>query len=195
MYTAAKFSKMVGVGVKCLQRWDRSGKLKALRTATNRRYYTNEHLRQTLQTVKAQGRTVAYCRVSSQAQRPGLKNQRAVLEDFLVARGIAGVEFVSEIGGGLNLRRPLFLQLLADVDSGEVNRIVVAHKDRLCRFGFELVEEICRRKDCELLVLNQERLSPEEEMVQDLMAIIHCFSSRLYGLRNYRKSLKKALAK
>lgn len=195
MYTAAKFAKMVGVGVKTLQRWDRAGKLKACRTSTNRRYYTNEHLRQTLQTVKAQGRTVAYCRVSSQAQKPDLKNQRSVLEDFLVARGIAGAEFIMEIGGGLNFRRPLFLQLLADVEAGEVDRIVLAHKDRLCRFGFELVEEICRRKGCELLVLNQERLSPEEEMVQDLMAIIHCFSSRLYGLRNYRKSLKKALAR
>jgi predicted site-specific integrase-resolvase len=193
MYTAAKFAKMVGVTVKCLQRWDRIGKLKALRTSTNRRYYTKEHLLEVLPTSKAQGRTVAYCRVSSQAQKADLKNQRSVLEDFSVVRGLAGVDFIEEIGGGLNMRRPKFLQILAEIETGEIDRLLVAHKDRLCRFGFELVEEICKRRGCELLVLNQEKLSPEQELVQDLMAITHCFSSRLYGLRNYRKSLKEAL--
>jgi predicted site-specific integrase-resolvase len=71
--------------------------------------------------------------------------------------------------------------------------LVLAHKDRLARFGFEWFEHYARFNDCEVLVLNQERLSPEQEMVQDLMTIIHCFSSRLYGLRNYKKKLKEAL--
>jgi len=63
----------------------------------------------------------------------------------------------------------------------------------LTRFGFEWFEHYAKIQGCEVLVLNQERLSPEQEMVQDLMTIVHCFSSRLYGLRNYRKKLDEAL--
>ena len=63
----------------------------------------------------------------------------------------------------------------------------------LTRFGFEWFEQYAKTHGCEVLVLNQERLSPEQEMVQDLMTIVHCFSSRLYGLRNYRKKLDEAL--
>ena len=110
-----------------------------------------------------------------------------------MARGIANALFIEEVGGGLNMNRPLFQQLVFDIEDGKVGRLVVAHKDRLCRFGFDLVKAICARRGCELLELAQEKLSPEQEMVQDLMTIVHCFSSRLYGLRNYRKSLKTAL--
>jgi predicted site-specific integrase-resolvase len=75
----------------------------------------------------------------------------------------------------------------------EVKTLILAHRDRLTRFGFEWFEHHARVNGCELLVLNSERLSPEQEMVQDMMTIAHCFSSRLYGLRNYRKQLKEAL--
>jgi predicted site-specific integrase-resolvase len=74
-----------------------------------------------------------------------------------------------------------------------VKTLILAHRDRLTRFGFEWFEHYAKSNGCELLVLNQERLSPEQEMVQDLMTITHCFSSRLYGLRNYRKKLGEAL--
>ncbi len=77
----------------------------------------------------------------------------------------------------------------------EIGTVVIAHKDRLTRFGFDLIAHLCEVHHCELLVLNTVSLSPEQEMVvQDLMTIIHCFSSRLDGLRNYRKALKEALA-
>lgn len=77
--------------------------------------------------------------------------------------------------------------------SGSVERVVVAHKDRLSRFGYDLIEHVCKINDCEIVVMNVESLSPEQEMVQDMLAIVHCFSARLYGLRNYRKSLAEAL--
>ena len=72
-------------------------------------------------------------------------------------------------------------------------RVVIAHQDRLARFGFALLKHLCETHETELLVMNTETLSPEQELVQDLMTITHCFSSRLYGLRNYRKALEKAL--
>lgn len=110
-----------------------------------------------------------------------------------MARGLANVEFIEEVGGGLNLLRKQFVMLMQAVERREIAQIIVAHKDRLCRFGFEWFVLFCKDHDCEVLVLNSEQLSPEQEMVQDLMTIIHCFSARLYGLRSYRKTLRRAL--
>ena len=79
------------------------------------------------------------------------------------------------------------------IDHREVTKLSLAHRDRLTRFGFDWFAHYAQSHGCEVLVLNQERLSPEAEMVEDLMTIVHCFSSRLYGLRNYRKQLGEAL--
>lgn len=194
-YNVTEFAKLLGVAVITLQRWDREGRLKALRTPSNRRLYTDEHLRQARGLPpKAQRLTIAYARVSSQAQKPDLDNQMRVLEDFCAANGWAVDQWVKEVGGGLNFKRPKFLKLIDLVMLGRAGRVVVAHKDRLARFGYDLLEHLCKVNGCDLVVMNQESLSPEQEMVQDMLAIVHCFSARLYGLRNYRKALKEALA-
>ena len=85
------------------------------------------------------------------------------------------------------------MRLIDQITIGEVNTLVIAHQDRLARFGFELLEHVCQINKCRLVILDSTKHSPEPELVQDLMTIIHCFSSRLYGLRNYRKALKEAL--
>src|SRR5712692_2896973 len=100
----------------------------------------------------------------------------------------------SLIGGGLNFEREQFLKLVDRIVAGEVEKVVLAHQDRLVRFGYKLLAHLCQTHHTELVVMNTETLSPEQELVQDLMAITHCFSSRLDGLRNYRKALNKALA-
>lgn len=192
-------AQRLGVTVKTMQRWDRDGRLKpAARTSTNRRVYNEAQLQAYLglkQTVGIKAtRVIVYCRVSSSAQRPDLRNQRKILEEFVVARGISNAEFIEEIGGGLNFKRKHFVALMDAIGRREIATLVVAHKDRLTRFGFDWFEHFVVLHGCELLVLNQERVSPEQEMVQDLMTIVHCFSSRLYGLRNYRKKLDEALA-
>jgi excisionase family DNA binding protein len=193
-YSITEFARRLGVTVKTLQRWDREGRLVALRTPTNRRVYTDEHLYQVLPQRQSQERaTVVYMRVSGQAQKPDLVNQRAVLKQFCAARGLAVSQWVSEIGGGLNFKRPKFLALIDRIVTNQVGMVVMAHKDRLMRFGFDLFAHLCRSHGCEVVVMNTETLSPEQEMVQDLMTITHCFSARLYGLRNYRKALDRAL--
>jgi putative resolvase len=181
---------------KTLQGWDRDGSLTAHRTTSGRRYWLRADLDRYLGRTSAEKPrfAVAYCRVSSQAQRPDLKNQRAIVEQFCVASGLANVEYIIEIGGGLNFKRKHFLALIDRILTGEISAVIVAHKDRLTRFGFDLLKHLCESHSCELFVLDQEKLSPEREMVEDLMTIVHCFSSRLYGLRNYRKTLKAALA-
>ena len=194
--TLGQAASYTGRHPRTLQGWDRSGKLPAKRTKTGRRVWIKSDLDAFLgrSYQETPRKKIVYCRVSSQTQRPDLKNQRKVLEDFLLASGRHGFDFIEEVGGGLNFKRKLFLQLVDAIVAGEVGTLLVAHRDRLSRFGFDLLEHLCISHGCELLILNTEQLSPEQEMVQDLMAITHCFSSRLYGLRNYRKSLKEALS-
>ena len=182
--------------MKTLQKWDRIGVLPAKRTITNQRYYTDDDLAAALRLprVQKERRTVAYCRVSSQAQKPDLANQRRVLELFCTQRNIEVDEWMMEVGGGLNFQRKQFLSLVDAILEGQVERVILAHQDRFARFGYQLLVHLCETHQCELLVMNTEELSPEQELVQDLITITQCFSSRLYGLRNYRTALKKAIA-
>lgn len=194
-YNIAQFSKIVGVSVRTLQRWDREGRLKPTRTPTNRRVYTEKDVAQALGLTLSQAarRTVVYARVSSPAHKPDLDNQIRLLQQFCAASGFVVDEWIHEIGSGLNFTRPRFLHVVDGIVTGRIARLVVAHQDRLSRFGFELLQHLCATHDCHLVVMNSAQVSPEQELVQDMLMIVHCFSDRLYGLRNYRKALAKAL--
>jgi putative resolvase len=192
MYSPAQFGKLIGKSVKTLQRWDTDKSLIAQRNAKNRRFYTHDQYLAYIG-IKAdhgKGATVVYSRVSSAAQKPDLKNQVEALEAFCIASGYPVTEWLSETGSGLNYKRKKFNKLFIDIEMGKVSRLVVAHKDRLVRFGYEWFEQFAERHGCEIVVMNQEKLSPTEEVTQDLLAIIHCFSSRLYGLRKYKSKIK-----
>ena len=195
-YNTTEAAKYLGFKVKTLQKWDREGRLVPVcRTPTNRRVYTQSQLDEFLglRTKDTRTRIIAYCRVSSTAQKPDLANQLSILQEYCTKSGLSDVEFISEIGGGLNFERKKFLEIMDSIEKREVKMLVIAHKDRLVRFGFEYFRYFLSKHNCELVILNDEKMSPEQEMVEDLMTIIHCFSSRLYVLRNYRKSLKEAL--
>jgi predicted site-specific integrase-resolvase len=100
-------------------------------------------------------------------------------------------QVVTDIGSGLSFKRKNFCTLLEQLLQGKVSEIVVTHKDRLSRFGFELIDRIAQFHNCKLLVLDKTVTSPEQELVQDLVSIIHVFSSRLYGLRKYTDKIKE----
>lgn len=184
--TPKEVAELLGVSTSSLRRWENEGKLKAIRTPGGQRRFVLSEVEKVagVRTVV----TVLYARVSTSGQRDDLNSQI----EFLKSSYPNG-EVVSEIGSGLNFRRKKFLAVLERINSGDVNQLVVAHPDRLVRFGFELVKWICNTAGCELLVLNQSKLSPEAELVQDMLSIIHCFSSRLYGLRKYGNKVKKDL--
>jgi excisionase family DNA binding protein len=171
----------LGVSTKTLERWLDQGKIKAFITPGGQRRYDLESV------VDSESRarvTILYARVSSRAQKSDLISQI----DFLQSH-YPGCEVIQDIGSGLNYKRKGFLALLERILSDDVGLVVVAHKDRLARFGFDLVAWLCNRQKCEILVLNQTHLSPEREMVEDILAIIHVFSCRLYGLRKYKKQV------
>ncbi|OAD21141.1 Resolvase domain protein, partial [Candidatus Thiomargarita nelsonii] len=126
-------------------------------------------------------------------QKADIRSQVAAMEQFCLADGISVDEWIQEIGGGMNFKRQKFLKLMSRIQQGEIAKLLIAHKDRLCRFGFDYFCFLAKENNCEIIVVNQESLSPQQEMVEDLMAIIHTFSCRLYGLRKYKKNLKKVI--
>lgn len=129
---------------------------------------------------------IIYARVSSKGQSNDLDQQIKYLRTRY-----PNYELIQDIGSGLNFRRKGLKALLERLLSGEIEEIVIAHRDRLCRFGFELFEFIANKFEARIVVLDDTKLSPHEELVQDLLSIIHVFSCRLYGLRKYSNKIKK----
>jgi len=191
-YRPYEFAKLIAKSTHTLQRWDREGILKAHRSPTNRRFYTHDQLSEILGVKENKRVAVSYCRVSSPGQKDDLLAQQKAVADFCVGAGIAINEAIVEIGGGLNLKRKQFVRIMSLVEARAIHTLVIAHKDRLARFGMDWFEYYLEQHGCKLVVINNEALSPESEMVQDLMAIIHCFSGRLNGLRRYKKIIKEA---
>ena len=188
-YSPREFGSLIGRTTKTLQRWDRKGILKAHRSVTKRRYYTHDQYAQVTGQKAKKRQLVTYCRVSSASQKKDLVSQKIAVESFCLAAGKIIDEKLEDIGSGLNYRRKHFVQLMERVERGEVSEIIVAHKDRLVRFGFEWFEKFCNDHGVSILVMNADSLSPEQEITKDLLSIIHCFSSRLYGLRKYKKKI------
>ncbi|MBR8833827.1 MAG: IS607 family transposase [Stigonema ocellatum SAG 48.90 = DSM 106950] len=187
---ASEAAGIIGCHAQSIRRWSNEGKIKAYRTpGGQRRFKRSEVERFTgIATESISNRTVCYGRVSTSSQRDDLERQI----DFLGTR-YPEAEIISEVGSGLNFRRHKFTAILKRIVSGDIQRLVVAHPDRLCRFGFDLVQWLCTEFNCELVVLDNHKLSPEQELITDMLSIVHCFSSRLYGLRKYRKQLEEEL--
>ena len=119
--------------------------------------------------------------------------KRQYIENYTTSNGIKVDEYIKDIGSGINYNNPGLNKIMKMVINDEVKKIIISHKDRLVRFGFELIENICKLKNVEIEVINVKTTSPQEELVEDLMTIIHTFSDRLHGLRSYTKRIKDAV--
>lgn len=190
MYSVGEFAKLINKSVRTLQRWDTQNVLKANRTTSDRRYYTEQQLQQ-YKGLSSNDNSIniAYCRVSNRNQTDDLKNQKDYISIFSLNAGINIDEWFVDIGSGLNFKRKNFNKLINLVEHGKIKTIIIAHKDRLVRFGYEWFEQFCINHGVKILLINNDKLSPEQELVQDLISIIHVFSCRIYGLRKYKKKL------
>lgn len=190
-YKPKDFAELLGVSVKTLQRWDREGILKANRTLTDRRYYTYDQYLQFkgIHIEKDTRQIVIYARVSTKNQKEDLRNQVSFLRQFCNARGMIVDQCIKEYGSGLNYNRKKWNALLEEVMEGNIKSIVITHKDRFIRFGYDWFEQFCKKFGTNIVVVNNEELSPQEELVEDIVSILHVFSCRLYGLRKYKKQI------
>lgn len=192
-YKPKEFAELLNVSVKTLQRWDNVGILIAYRTPTDRRYYTNKQYMtytSALSKEKSKGKVVIYTRVTNHGQKDALKNQVEFLKQFANARGIIVDEVIQDIGSGLNYKRKKWNKLIEQSLDGKIQTIIISHKDRFIRFGFDWFKNLLESEGVEFLIVNNDSMSPEEEMVQDLISIIHVFSCRIYGLRKYKEGIK-----
>lgn len=179
---ASKARKVLGVCAATLRRWDRLGQIKTSRTPGNQRLYDVSLVTSDCDRPEPSGEKIAYCRVSSRKQKDDLERQTELLK-----RERPDHRIVTDVGSGLNFRRPGLRSILESAMRGSVAEVVVAHRDRLCRFGFDLLEWIIEKNGGKLVVLDDKRASPQAEFVDDVVSVIHVFSCRLNGYRSYRK--------
>lgn len=184
-------AQALGVSITTLRRWEADGKLAAEHTAGGHRRYDLTKLRPEMHHAAADAarKTIAYARVSSHDQKADLERQKQVLERYCARQGWT-FEVIADLGSGMNYRKKGLKRLLDDVVEGRIGRLVITHKDRLLRFGAELVFAICEAKGVEVVILNQgEDTTFEEDLANDVLEIIAVFSARLYGSRS-RKNQK-----
>ena len=191
-----------GVSGDTLRRWEAAGKIEVERTANGHRRYDLMDLRgYAPRRTPSKRTTLAYARVSSQEQKGDLVTQVALLETYCAANGWE-YEVLEDLGSGLNYNKCGLRQLIKRICAGDSGRWVLTHKDRLLRFGSEIIFAICEEFNIAVTIINQREkpLSFEAELVADVLEIITVFSARLYGSRSHKnrklvESLKEAAEK
>lgn len=178
-----------------LRNWDKNGKLHPHHTSGNGyRYYSHEQLNQVMNIKPNLDRIViGYCRVSSNKQKDDLERQIENVTWYLAAQG-KPFEIISDIGSGINYKKKGLKELMKRISQNKVDKVVVFYKDRLLRFGFELVEYIASLYDCDIEIIDHTEKTEQQELVEDLVQIITVFSCKLQGKRaNKARKLVKEL--
>ena len=187
-----KVAKQLNKSAQTLRNWEKTGELiPAYKTKSGYRYYTEEQINKLLGVEEKERVTIGYCRVSSRKQQDDLERQIENMRNYLCAKGYK-FEIITDIGSGINYNKVGLNILLDKVIKGEVDKVVVLHKDRLLRFGFELVENLCKRYGTSIEVVDNTPKTEEQELVEDLVQIITVFSCKLQGKR--ANKMKKVIA-
>lgn len=184
LMSIGKFAKKIGVNVATLRRMEAKGELLPAHVSSGgTRYYSTEQLKQFIGTTNKPKLVVGYCRVSTPSQKDDLKNQVNNVKSYMIAKGYQ-YEIIEDIGSGINYNKKGLKQLIDKINNQEVSKVVILYKDRLIRFGFELIEYLCQINGVELEVIDHTEKSKEEELTDDLIQIITVFANRLYGQRS-----------
>ena len=195
LFRIGDFAEMIGVTQQTLRNWDKLGKLKPHYVSAGRyRYYSQVQLNELMRKKLKERIVVGYARVSSSKQKDDLERQIENVKMYMLAKGYS-FEIISDIGSGINYNKKGLNQLLELVVSSRVEKIVVLYKDRLLRFGYELIENLCGQFGTSIEVIDHTEKTEEQELVEDLVQIVTVFSCRLQGKRanKARKMLKELM--
>lgn len=175
-------AKLLGCSISTLRKWEATGELvPARKTAGGTRYYATADL---LGLGDSDAPTVGYVRASSHDQKADLERQHGMVEAYCAAKGWRS-EIISDLGSGMNYNKPGLRRLLEMILRKQMKRLVITHKDRLLRFGSELVFALCAHQQIEVVIIHKgEQPTFEEELAKDVLEIITVFSARLYGSRS-----------
>lgn len=177
--------EILGISHNTLRKMADSGRIETIRISGQRRYNVAAYLG-----LQQQQSIICYCRVSSHKQCDDLARQVAFMQEKYPQATI-----VKDIGSGLNCKRKGLKTILERAMRGDKLKVVVAHQDRLARFGYELIRFIIESNGGKLVVLGENSLSPTEELTKDLLTIIQVFSGRMPGLKNCKKQMSEDLSK
>ena len=181
-----KAAEFLGVAVSTLRRWEKEGKLEPERTKGGHRRYSKEKLIAFKNKQENKKFTIGYCRVSSSDQKEDLKKQIENVSDYCIANGYQ-FRIIEDLGSGLNYKKKGLKELLTLIENREIDKIVINYKDRLIRFGYEMLEELCKLNGVKIEIINHsEDKTYEQELVEDVLSIITVFSSKLYGSRSHK---------
>lgn len=196
-YSIRKFADLIDVNPQTLRNWDKEGKLKPayVNPDTGYRYYSEEQLQEQLGKIAEEKIVLGYCRVSSKKQQADLERQVQNMKTYLLAQG-KPFKIVTDIGSGIHYNKKGLNEVIDLVMDKKVSKIVVLYKDRLVRFGYELIKNICDKNNVSIEIIDHNEKSEQEEVVEDLVQIITVFSSKLQGKRSKKtKELIKELKK
>jgi putative resolvase len=181
--TPQEAGTLLGVTVRTLHRWELDGKIKSTRTIGGHRRYDIADLISNKSDTQL---TVGYARVSSHDQKDDLTRQIIVLESYCAKHGW-GFEIIQDLGSGMNYKKKGLIRLIKLITSYQVERLVLTHKDRLLRFGSDLIFTLCEQFGTEVIIINRSDDSTfEEDLASDVLEIITVFSARLYGSRSHK---------
>ena len=184
-YSTKKVTEILGVTAQTLRNWDKEGKLKPSYVKSNGyRYYSEESILSYTQERKTKKNlnVVGYARVSSKKQSDDLERQINNLNTYISSK-YDSFEIITDIGSGINYNKPGLKKLIEKINKKEVDLIIVLYKDRLLRFGFELVEYFAELNNVKIEVLDKIDKNQDEELVEDLVQIITVFSCKIQGKR------------
>ncbi len=183
MISINEASQLLGITPKTLRLWEKEGKITSVRTQGGHRRYLIADL---LGSKQEKPLTVAYARVSSYDQKEDLKRQELVLESYCASHGY-NFEIITDLGSGMNYKKKGLIKLIKLLCSSQIDRLVLTHKDRLLRFGSELIFFLCEIFSCEVVIINRsEDNTFEDDLAEDVLEIITLFSARLYGSRSHK---------
>lgn len=188
MISTKQAAKIAGVNIDTIRRWNFKGLIESVRTKGNHRRYDEDSLLAYMgkRTDLLDKVTLIYARVSTPNRKSDLENQVKVLELFCAAKGWKHT-ILTDIGSGLNYNKKGLLDLIKLIETNQVERIVLNYKDRLLRFGSEIIFELCKYHNVEVVIVNEdESRTYEEELVQDVLSVIAVFSAKLYGSRSHK---------
>ena len=196
-YSIGEFANRIGKTIQTLRNWDKKNILKPSHvTQGGTRYYSQEQLNHFLglkSEKQINKKIIGYCRVSSHKQKDTLERQIENVKTYMYAKGYQ-FEIITDIGSGINYNKKGLNQLIDMVTNSEVEKIVVLYKDRLIRFGYELIENLCNKFGTTIEIIDNTEKTEQQELVEDLVQIVTVFSCRLQGKRaNKAKKMIKEL--
>lgn len=164
-------------------------------TETGYRYYSEEQLNRVLGIKEVLRKVIGYCRVSSNKQKDDLARQVDDMRTYLLAQG-RPFEIITDIGSGINYNKNGLREIIKLITKNEVEKIVVLYKDRLLRFGYELIEYIATLYNCDIEIIDNTEKTEEQELVDDMIQIVTVFSCKLQGKRanKAKKMIKELIA-